>query len=243
MIKIAINEVIYRWGSCSEKNISEQLKSAQPGEEIEISINSPGGEVYEGVAVFNLIREYAKSHTITVKIIGLAASMASYIAIAPRTVNKSNKLIVYENSTYFIHNPLCFIAGDYRDLRKEADFLERLAAMVASTYAYISGKAEKEIRSAMDEETYFVGNEIIENGYANDFEKINSDNDEEIDYEADRGMMVSNAKFQIEKAAKNLSQSAKGDLEKAVALLTTVYNPNAIAEAGDHALKKIFQSN
>ena len=118
MIKISINEAIsHYWGIC-EKDISDQLKAATPGEEIEISINSPGGEVYEGIAIFNLIREYAKSHNIIVKINGLAASIASYIAIAARTVRKDSKIIVLENSIFLIHNPWIVTWGDYRDLFK-----------------------------------------------------------------------------------------------------------------------------
>jgi ATP-dependent Clp protease protease subunit len=137
MLKISIGKVIARkelYGDViSAKEISDQLKTAQPGEEIEISINSPGGEVYQGIEIFNLIREYAKSHNIIVKIIGLAASMASYIAIAARTVNKDARVIIYENSIYLIHNPLTISIGDYREMRKQADYLERLAVMFGST--------------------------------------------------------------------------------------------------------------
>ena len=223
MIKISINKAIYRYGGISEEAVNEQLKVATPGEEIEISINSPGGEVYEGIAIFNLIRNYAKSHNIIVKINGLAASMASYIAIAARTVNKNAKIIVYENSIFLIHNPWNIIMGDYRELRKAADYLERLAAMSGSTYAYISGKTEKETRALMDVETYFVGDEIIDNGFANEFEKINQTEDQT--YELDRNTLIINAKLQIEKTAEKLRATAKADLEKAVALIGEPFIP------------------
>jgi ATP-dependent protease ClpP protease subunit len=229
MIRISINKAIYRYGGISEEAICEQLKAATPGEEIEISINSPGGEVYEGIAIFNLIREYAKSHNVIVKITGLAASMASYIAIAARTVNKNSKIIVYENSIFLIHNPWNIIMGDYREFKKAADYLERLAAMASSTYAYITGKPEKETRDLMDAETYFVGNEIIENNFANEFEKINQATDEP--FELDRNTLIINAKLQIEKTAETLRKTSKADLEKAVALITdTILTAEAPAE-------------
>jgi len=226
MIKVSINKAIYRYGGISEEAISEQLKSAQPGEEIELTINSPGGEVYEGIAIFDLIREYAKTHNVIVKIAGLAASMASYIAIAARTVNKNSKIIVYENSIYLIHNPWNIIMGDYREFKKAADYLERLAAMSGSTYAYISGKTEKETRKLMDDETYFVGNEITENGYATEFEQINKDENADQAYELDRNTLIINAKLQIDKTVEMLRATAKNDLEKAVALLSETILPS-----------------
>jgi ATP-dependent protease ClpP protease subunit len=229
MIKIFIDKAIYRYGGITEEALREQLKLANPGEEIEILINSPGGEVYEGIAIFNLIREYAKTHSIIVKINGLAASMASYIAIAPLTVNKNSKIIIFENSIYLIHNPWNIIMGDYRELRKAADYLEKLAAMAGSTYAYVSGKTEKETRALMDVETYYVGNEIIENGFANEFEKINQDSDQP--YELDRNSLIINAKLQIERTAQTLRPTSKNDLEKAVALINNVFNPSNRAEA------------
>jgi ATP-dependent protease ClpP protease subunit len=222
MIRVSINKEIGRYWGISETDISEQLKAATPGEEIEILINSPGGEVYEGIAIFNLIREYAKSHNIIIRINGLAASMASYIAIAARTIDKNSKIIVSENSIFLIHNPWNIIMGDYRELTKAAEYLERLAAISGSTYAYVSGKTEKETRALMDAETYFVGNEIIENGFANEFEQINKTEEA---FESDRNALIVNAKLRIEKTIEKMRATAKADLEKAAALITETFLP------------------
>jgi ATP-dependent protease ClpP protease subunit len=226
MIKVSINREISRYYGISEREISEQLKAAATDEEIEILINSPGGEIYEGLAVFNLIREYAKSHAVIVRINGLAASVASYIAVAARTVNKDSKISVSENSIFLIHNPWNIVSGDYRKLKKTADYLEKLAAMCGSTYAYVSGKNEKEIRAMMDVETYLVGNEIIENGFANEFEEINPAENEPL--ESDKNSLIINAKLKIEKALEKMKEISEADLEKAVAL---VVNPLFRAEA------------
>ena len=232
MVKVFIDKEISRsyWG-ISEKEISDILKAAQPGEEIEISINSPGGEVYEGVAIFNLIREYAKTHEIVVKIIGLAASVASYIAIAARTINKKSKIIIYENSVFLIHNPWNFTFGDYREMAKNADYLERIAGMVGSTYAFISGKTIEDTRRLMDDETYYIGQEIIENGFANELEQINK-GEQANEIESDKNSLTISAKLRIEKSIEKMrinskSDSTKDDLSRAVALIKTVYNPDA----------------
>jgi ATP-dependent protease ClpP protease subunit len=231
MIKVLINKEIGRWWGINESDISEELKKAVDGEDIEISINSPGGEVYEGIAIFNLIREYAKTHNIIVKINGLAASMASYIAIAARTVNKESKIIVSENSIFLIHNPWNIIIGDYRELSKAADYLERLAAMSGSTYAYVSGKTEKETRALMDAETYYIGNEILDNGFANEFEQINKT--EENTLETDRNNLIINAKLRIEKTIEKMRATAKDDLERAAALIVNPIVPRSEAPGGN----------
>jgi len=186
MLKIAIDKEISQWYGITSRDIDTQLSYAQPGEDITITINSPGGDVYTGVAIFNSIREAAKSHSVVMKIVGIAASMASYIMLAARTVNKNLKVIVYENSIVFIHNPWTIMWGNYKELAKEAVYLEKLAVMMGSTYSHISGKTDKETRDIMDNETYYIGNEIIENGYANELEKINKDDEEPEENQFDR---------------------------------------------------------
>jgi len=223
MIQVLIDDEISPYWGIAERDIAKTLKDAKPGEEIEISINSPGGDVCEGVAIFNLIRDYAKSHPVSVKITGLAASMASYIAIAPRTVNKDSKVTVSENSMYFIHNPWNVMAGDYRAMAKEAEILERLAGMVSSTYSFVSGKADSEIRSMMDDNTWFIGNDIMTDGFANNFEQINKPENDDTQNDSaqtiDRNTLIVNAKLAIDKTREKLRGQARNDLDKAVALL------------------------
>ena len=81
----------YHWwddSGITAKKVKQQLDGILDGEEIYLEINSSGGSVYEGAVIFNLIRDYAKSHPVSVRINCLAMSMASYIALAARTVNK-----------------------------------------------------------------------------------------------------------------------------------------------------------
>jgi ATP-dependent protease ClpP protease subunit len=228
-MKLLINDVIWKWG-ISDTVIYEQLQGLTPGEELEIEINSPGGEVYTGIAIFNHIREAAKSHKVTVRIIGLAASMASYIAIAARTVDKNSKVIVMENSVFLIHNPWNFGIGDYREMKKNAEFLEKLAIMTGSTYAFVSGKTEKETRSLMDEETYYFGNEIIENGFGNELEQINKTEDNNA-YETDKNSLMISSKLRVIKMQDDLrkSENVICNSEQAVALLNSIVLPSGMA--------------
>jgi ATP-dependent protease ClpP protease subunit len=154
------------------KSVAKQLEGLEDGEDIKITVNSPGGSVYEGIVIFNLIRDYAKTHPVAVRINCMAMSMASYIALAARTVDKNAVITVSDNSVVMIHNPLIHTWGDYRQLKKDADYLEKLAAVYAAVHAAVSGKSENDIRAAMDDETYYVGKEIQDAGFANDFEVL-----------------------------------------------------------------------
>jgi hypothetical protein len=100
----------------------------------------------------------------------MAMSIASYIALAARTVDPNAKITVMENSVLAIHNPYSYVRGDWRVMKKTSDYLEKITAVYASAHIAVSGKTEKEIRDAMDNETMYVGEEIMTAGFANDFD-------------------------------------------------------------------------
>jgi ATP-dependent protease ClpP protease subunit len=102
MKKIVIDgEIGYDWWADSgvtAKSVQKQLEGLVDGEDIEIEINSPGGSVYEGAVIFNLIRDTAQAHQVSVRINCLALSIASYIALAARTVDGDSKITASDNS-------------------------------------------------------------------------------------------------------------------------------------------------
>jgi ATP-dependent protease ClpP protease subunit len=242
MKEVLIDDAIgYDWWTDSgitAKGVAKQLEGIADGEDIKITVNSPGGSVYEGIVIFNLIRDFAKTHPVAVRINCMAMSMASYIALAARSVDKNAVITVSDNSIVMIHNPWTYTWGDYRELKKEADYLEKLAALYGSVHAAVSGKSEKDIRAAMDYETYYVGKEIQDAGFANDFDVISetetdTDPDSEIAASTKNNLII-NAKFAFDKT-KEKSREAKtkdasayhGDLEKAVALYSAPKPPAA----------------
>jgi len=229
MKEVLIETIGYDWWTDSgttAKGVQKQLEGLEDGEDINIIINSPGGSVYEGIVIFNLIRDYAKSHNVSTKINCIAMSMGSYIALAARTVNKNAKVTASENSVVMIHNPWTVSIGDYRLLKKDAEYLEKLAALYSSVHTALSVKKENEIRAAMDEETYYVGKEIEDMGWANDFEIIaQKENDIGENAMASRDVLIANAQHELQRAIK-LSHEAEAqnpnayrhDFERAVAL-------------------------
>jgi ATP-dependent protease ClpP protease subunit len=233
MKEVSINgDIGYSWwdedGGVTVKSITRQLEGLAPGEEIRISINSAGGSANEGFVIFNLLRDYAKTHPVSVVIDCMAMSIASYIALAARTVDTKAKITARENSIFAIHNPYTYTHGDYRELKKMSEYLEKITAVYASAHIVVSGKTEKEIRSAMDNETFYVGKEIEEAGFANDYEAASNPESESAESPlACRDNIIITAKFALNRATEKTQKAEaknpaayNSDLEKVVALIT-----------------------
>lgn len=159
--------------------VREELQKAGP-EDIRITIDSPGGDVFDCISIFNVIRDFCRTHSnkITTYIRGLAASAASVIALAASDVNEENKIVIESNSVFMIHNGLTYCTGNRHDLRTCADRLEKIAdKMMTEVYVKKTGRAAKDIEKDMDTETWLYGQEIIDAGFADGF--IENSNPEE----------------------------------------------------------------
>ncbi len=204
------------WDVLAE-DVRKKLKEAN-GEEIVLDISSPGGSVFEGLTIFNLIKEYEGKKT--ARINGLAASMASYIPLA------TDSVIVEENSVFMIHNAWGFSMGDHRDMKKTAALLERLSGLLSKAYVNKTGKSSKEIEEMMDEETFLFGSEIVDAGFGD--ELIEAEKKE------DREDAVLSAMIKLDEAkAQVKDKERQEDLQKAAALLSP--KEFAVAQQKDEA--------
>jgi ATP-dependent Clp protease protease subunit len=153
----AIGEDFWEEG-ITAKSVSRQLRAI--GGEVEVQINSPGGDVFEGFAIYNALREHP--HPVNVKIIGMAASAASVIAMAGDNVQIGAAAFV------MIHNCWVLGIGNRHDLRELADWLEPFDKALNSVYVARTGKKPDEIGAMLDEETWLSGAQAIEMGFADD---------------------------------------------------------------------------
>lgn len=128
------------------------------GEAVEIRINSGGGSVFDGLAIYNLIKDYEGETTVIVD--GLAASIASVIALG------ADKLVMNEGSFFMIHNPWTISGGESKDLRQAADILDKIQSQIVDIYAGATGKDAAEIIALMDAETWLSPDEALEMGFA-----------------------------------------------------------------------------
>ena len=135
---------------------SAELKALNDNDII-IKLNSPGGSIFEGIALFEIIKNY-KGH-VTVEIMGLAASMGSVIPMA------ADKVIMGDMSVMMVHNPWTIAGGEAEDFRKAADTLDKLKGVLVNAYVSKTGLSEDEISAMMDAETWMTAEEALEKGF------------------------------------------------------------------------------
>jgi ClpP class serine protease len=122
-----------------------------------LHINSPGGEVFDGITIYNLIKQHPAN--VTTYIDGLAASIASVIALA------GDSVIMAENALYMIHNPWGFAMGDATEMRKTADLLDKVAGSLVTAYTSKTGKPDDDIQTLLDAETWMTAQEAKDAGF------------------------------------------------------------------------------
>lgn len=154
---IYIYDEIGFWGVTAKQFVSE-LNALGDITHINLHINSPGGDVFEGIAIFNSLKN--QGATITVYVDGVAASMASVIAMAGDTV------IMPENAFMMIHKPWGFSGGDAEDMRSYADLLDKVESVLLPAYAQKTGKTTDEIAAMLADETWMSGAECLAHGFA-----------------------------------------------------------------------------
>lgn len=125
---------------------------------VTVEINSPGGDYFEGLAIYNALREHPQD--VTVKVLGIAASAASVIAMAGDTI------MVPRAGFLMIHNVWVVAMGNKDDLRAVADFLEPFDATAADVYQARSGMALADIVEMLDNETWIGGTDAVAKGLA-----------------------------------------------------------------------------
>ena len=123
---------------------------------ITVRINSPGGDVFDGVAIFNALKDHEAR--VTTKIEGLAASMASIVALA------GDEVQAHKNAMYMIHDPWVLAAGNQYDLREIADILQKIGGNMLDIYYDKSNIGKRELKAMMKEETWFTAAEAKDRG-------------------------------------------------------------------------------
>jgi ATP-dependent Clp endopeptidase proteolytic subunit ClpP len=148
-------------GGVTAESIRKKLVNA--GEEITVHINSPGGEVYEGYTIYNILRNSGKKVNVVIE--GLCASIATLIACAGDTI------VMNPTAEFMIHNPMVGIEGDSEDLRKVADQLDQIKKTIIAAYKRKTNKSEEELWDLMNKETFFTADMAKEFGFVDDVQQ------------------------------------------------------------------------
>jgi len=142
------------WLGVSAEDFVKDFKNIEG--DVVIRVNSPGGSVFDGIAMYNTIKEHKGK--VTVKIDGLAASAASFIPLAADEVH------INDGAFIMIHEAWTVCCGNADDFVKEAALLEKIDGEIAGFYATRTGKTEGEIREYLSDETWFTATEALEFG-------------------------------------------------------------------------------
>lgn len=148
------------WGITAKDFIDELRAKAGNATRIEMSINSPGGSVYDGVAIFNSLQNLKKP--IHVTILGIAASAASYVAMAGTTITMP------ENTFMMIHNSWGVSMGGADEMREMAELLDKIDASMLATYVKRTGAKEEDVKAWLSKDTYMTAAEAKERGFADE---------------------------------------------------------------------------
>lgn len=144
-------------GGVTAKRIAAALRSIGK-KNVVVNINSPGGDLFEGLAIYNLLRDH--DGEVTVRVVGVAASAASIIAMA------GDRVEVARAGFLMIHNSMVVVIGNRNDLRDAADWIEQFDDAMAGIYVARSEKDKKEIEKMMDKETWMSGEQAVDAGFA-----------------------------------------------------------------------------
>lgn len=155
------------FGDVSAANLSKQLEALGDVEQIDVHINSYGGEVAEGLAIYNALRRHKAK--VTTYCDGFACSIASVIFMA------GDERVMNESSLLMIHNAWTVAMGNSAELRKQADDLEKITQASVEAYKSHSSLSEEVIKNLMDNETWILPEEALSYGFATTVDKTENE--------------------------------------------------------------------
>ena len=143
-------------GGVNAQGFIEEIKSFKDSP-MNLHINCVGGDVFDGMAIYNIIKK--RTATTTVYIEGIAASMGSVIALA------ANKVVMAENSLFMIHNAWGGAMGEAKEMKKTAKLLDKISGEIADIYVKKTKLPYDEVKEMIDEETWLNAEEALELGF------------------------------------------------------------------------------
>jgi ATP-dependent protease ClpP protease subunit len=152
---IELYDEIGFWGT-DARSFRAKLRDATG--DIKLRINSPGGDVFDGIAIYNDLLAY--DGKVTVEVVGLAASIASIIAMA------GDEIVIADNAMFMIHNAWTIAVGNRHDFGETAAVLAKIDDALARTYAARTSTGIRAVKQMMDDETWLTAKEAKDAGFA-----------------------------------------------------------------------------
>lgn len=159
-----ISDISWYGDEVTPAQVVEEIKALGEIKALNVYINSPGGDVFAGLAIYNILRRL-EGVQVVAHVDGLAASAASVIAMA------AGKIIMPRNAMMMIHRAWAFTGGNAGELRKMADTLERIDGQLAQIYAERSGQSQEKMAALMAAETWMDAVQAAELGLCDEIEE------------------------------------------------------------------------
>lgn len=174
-VEIRIYGTITKWadkeyGQVSSASFAKELENYKNVSQINLRINSPGGDVFEASTIYNLLKDFAKVNNIQITgyIDGLAASAASFLVLC------ASKVVMGIGALFMIHNPLTYAYGNTAELQKQIQLLDTVKESILDIYCTKSKLSREEIAEKMNNEKWFRANEALEAGFIDEI--VENDN-------------------------------------------------------------------
>jgi ATP-dependent Clp protease protease subunit len=158
-----ISEMTWWGDEVTPKQFKKDLDALGDIKNLNIYINSGGGDVFAGQAIHSMLKRHSANKTVYVD--GLAASIASVIAMA------GDKVIMPKNAMMMIHNAWTISMGNAQDFRKLADDMDKIDESIQTTYVGKTGMDKQKIADMMNAETWMTAEEAVEKGFADEIEE------------------------------------------------------------------------
>lgn len=149
----------FEMDATSPNRVNSEIEKAN-GEDLEVNINSGGGDVFAGSEIYTALKSYEGN--VTTRIVGIAASAASVIAMA------GDRVLISPTAQIMIHNVSSVAWGDYRDLQHEAEVIKNYNKTIANAYRIKSDLEESELLEMMNKETWLTAQQSLEKGFVDE---------------------------------------------------------------------------
>ena len=187
------------------KMAREAVEALEPGETLHVTINSPGGDVYAGQEVFSILYNIRHINSVEIEVQSLAASAASVIAMAGKTVKMSPV------AALMIHNCSTYASGDYRAMTHTAEVLKKINGCLVQAYIQKTGMTQEDLLDMMDNETWLSANDCVKYGFADEI--IKNDDEPQLILNAVIGKLsITNAMIEAAKTAKEQKEKEKKEI-------------------------------
>lgn len=218
------------------EDLQKILNQNKNASRIDIYINSPGGSVSEGIAIYNILKRTRSYKRVFID--GFACSIASVIAMA------GNSISMPKSSMQMIHNAWTWTAGNANELRKAADDLDKINEVVISAYMSKFKGTEEELRALLDNESYLTADECLEYGLCTKIVEDNENTQEDVEngIEATTNLFENklNKLVSIKNAIKGLDvETVKPETVKEADKVETVKESETVKETKDADVAKV----